>query len=79
MKRVLKMHSSEEATNEDVVGLCTKTRKRLRSVYPAILAKEVGIKQLVAVLLITDTEKQSDLYVNFRSVSQIFGSISPGT
>ena len=47
MKRVLKIHSSEEATNEDVVGLRTKTRKRLRSVYPAILAKEVGIKQLI--------------------------------
>lgn len=73
------MHSSEEATNEDVVGLRTKTRKHLQSVYPAILAKEVGIKRLVAVLLITDTGKQSDLCVNFRSVSQIFGSTSPGT
>lgn len=79
MKCVLKMHSSEEAMNEDAVGLHTKTRKHLQPVYPAIFAKEGGIKQLVAVLVITNTEKQSDLYVNFRNMSQLFRSSSPGT
>lgn len=76
---IFKMHCSEEATNEDAVGLRTKTRKHLPPVYPARLAKEVGIKQLVAVLVTTNTEKQSDWYVNFRRVSQLFGSSSPGT
>lgn len=46
-----KMHCSEEATSEDAVGLRTKTRKHLQPVYPARLAKEAGIKQLVAVLV----------------------------